>query len=147
MDAADRARARAAESHDTAALAGAPIRVRDAAGSQVAWFVPLVAGEALAGFVELLPDLTHRRTSWFGSPPGSPHGCPPAAWWTDPEVVSQRAAATLRPDETAGTPYLSFDTAPDRLAWAVPVDGPGGPRTIFVAGEAVWSGPAVSGPG
>lgn len=136
-------RARAAEFTDSPALLGEPVPVRDAAGGLTSWFVPLVSGDLLAGFVELEPDLTHHRTSWFGQPSGSLAGCPPAAWWLDPGTVRSHAAAALLADEIAGTPYLSFDGSRDRLAWAVPVRGPGGHRLVYVAGEAAWSGPAA----
>lgn len=147
MATAAQARARAGEFVDTPALAGDPVPVVDAAGRQAAWFVPLVDAGLLLGFVELLPDLTHRRTSWFGQPPGSPQGCPSAASWLDPTVVAARARPHLAPGEVAGEPALSFDGTPDRLAWAVPVGGPSGPRIIWVAGNATWTGPAATGLG
>lgn len=129
----DEVRSRAGEFADDPALLGAPIAVRDATGAASSWFVPVVAGDRLTGFVELLPDLTHRRTSRFAEPP-------PASWWLDPVAIRQRAATALAPDETADEPYLSFDGTPDRLAWAVPVHGAGADRVVFVAGDAVWAG-------
>lgn len=139
MGIADQVRGRAGEFVDDPALLGDPLPVVDAAGRQAAWFVPVVSGGALLGFVELLPSLQHRRSSWFGNPPGSASGCPSARSWLDVEAVADRARAHLRPGEAAGTPVLSFDGAPDRLAWAVPVTGPSGARTIWVAGDASWS--------
>ena len=130
---------RAGEFVDDPALLGVPLTVVDAAGRQASWFVPVVSGGLLLGFVELLPWLEHRRTSWFGSPPGSPQGCPSAAAWLDPAVVAARAREHLRPGETVGDPVLSFDGSPDRLAWAVPVASPSGPRTIWVAGGSSWT--------
>ena len=53
----------------------------------------------------------------------------------------------MRSGESAADPYLSFDGAPDRLAWAVPVGGPHGPRTVYVAGDTAWSGAATTGLG
>ena len=138
---ADQARARAGE-FASPALLGAALPVVDASGRQATWFVPIVADGLLLGFVELLPDLTHRRTSWFGQPPGSAQGCPPVASWLDATVVAERAATVLLPGETAGDPMLSFDGSPDRLAWAVPVSGPSGARVIWVAGDTSWTSPA-----
>lgn len=138
---ADQARDRAGEFASPALLGGA-LPVVDAFARQAAWFVPIVSDGLLLGFVELLTDLTHRRTSWFGRPPGSPEGCPPAASWLEAGVVAARAATMLLPGETALDPVLSFDGTPDRLAWAVPVVGPSGPRVIWVAGDTSWTSPA-----
>lgn len=140
MATATEARARAGEFTDTPALLGEPLPIRDAAGVRTGWFVPLVDGARIVGFVELLEDLAHRRTSGFGTPT-----C--AAAWLDPGVVGNRALRETGPGEVLGEPYLSFDGSPDRLAWAVPVGGPRGPRIVWVAGEAAWSGPAVTGLG
>lgn len=135
-------RSRAGEFADDPALLGEPIGIRDAAGALAAWFVPEVSGDLLLGFVELLPDLSHRRTSKFGTPQDAPA-------WLDPAAVRERAGGELAPGEAAGDPYLSFDGTLDRLAWAVPVEGD--PEVVFVAGEAVWRGrrgeDAVGGPG
>ena len=65
----------------------------------------------------------------------------------DTNVWCVGASAQMRPGEVAGTPFLSFDGVPDRLAWAVPVNGPDGPRMGWVAGAAVWSGSASTGLG
>lgn len=126
---------------------GEPLAVRDAGGSQVSWFVPVEDSGYLVGFVELLPDLTHKRTSSFQRRPGSYEGCPAAPLWLDTAVVLDTARSQMQPEEVAGEPYLSFDRVPDRLAWAVPVRGAGGSRTIYVAGEAAWSGSGFSGIG
>ncbi|WP_169581583.1 MULTISPECIES: hypothetical protein [Microbacterium] len=135
-------RSRAGEFADDPALLGDPIGIRDASGELAAWFVPQVSGNRLLGFVELMPDLAHRRTSRFGTPQD-------ARAWLDPAAVRERAAEALAPGEAAGDPYLSFDGALDRRAWAVPVDGTS--DVVFVAGEAVWRGrrgeDAVGGPG
>ncbi len=134
----DQVRGRAGAFVDPALL-GVPLPVVDAAGRQASWFVPVVSGGRLLGFVELLPSLDHRRTSWFGSQPGSPQGCPSASSWLDSAGGAARAGEHLRPGETVGDPVLSFDGSPDRLAWAVPVASPSGPRTIWVAGDSVWA--------
>lgn len=124
-------RSRAASFVDDPALLGTPIAVKDAAGALTSWFVPILAGASLAGFVEILPDLTHRRTSWFAD-------APPASSWLDPVAIRTRAATALADDEIAGEPSLSFDGSPDRIAWAVPVRGARGDRIVFVAGDAIW---------
>lgn len=140
MDAAAEALARAGEFTETPALLGEPVGILDSSGVQTGWFVPLVDGARIKGFVELRADLQHRRTAGFGTPV-----C--AAAWLDPAVVRNRAERETGPADVLGEPYLSFDGAPDRIAWAVPVGGPRGPRIVWVAGEATWSGPARTGLG
>lgn len=140
MATATEALARAGEFTDTPALLGAPIPIRDPDGQQSGWFVPLVDGARITGFVELRADLEHRRTAGFGVPMV-------AAAWLDAGAVGRRAEQATAPWEVLGEPYLSFDGSPDRIAWAVPVRGPKGPRTVWVAGDAVWSGPAGPHPG
>lgn len=130
------ARSRAEEFIDDPVLLRDPVAVRDSRGAIVSWFVPIVSGERLTGFVELLPDLSLRRTSRFAAA-----AAPLAAAWLDAETVRERAATILGEDETAGEPYLSFDGALDRLAWAVPMRGAGRSGMVFVAGDAVWRGP------
>ena len=139
MDATELARARAAAIADRPELVGTPLRIRDEHGRDHGWFVPLVDHQRILGFVDLDRDLVHRRTSWFASRPGSDTHPPPVGWWLDRDVVQQHARPALDDDERMGDPYLSFDTVPDRLAWAVPVSGPSGDRIVFVAGAAVWS--------
>ncbi len=140
----DEVRRRAVAFTDTPALLADPVPVRDPRGRLYSWFVPLVDGDGLVGFVELLPDLTHRRSSTFATGRGGP---PSAASWLDPAVVAARAGTELDDGEVAGAPQLSFDAVPDRLAWAVPVGGPRGPRIVYVAGDSAWSGPAATGLG
>lgn len=137
-------RRRAETFTDAPALLSDPIPVRDALGRLSSWFVPLVDGDTIVGFVELSPDLTHRRTSMFAT---NRRDAPPTSWWLDPGVVVERARSELSEGEVAGDPYLSFDTVPDRIAWAVPVGGPRGPRIVYVAGRTTWSGPASTGLG
>lgn len=143
MTSTERVRAAAGAFTDAPTQLAEPLPIRDVDGRLAAWFVPLIDGSTIVGFVEVLPDLTHRRTSSFGGRGGGMD----AADWVDPDVVARRAAAHLRPGEVPGTPFLSFDGVPDRLAWAVPVNGLDGPRMVWVAGVAVWSGSASTGLG
>lgn len=64
-----------------------------------------------------------------------------ARTWTDPARVLQNAKSKLELDEAPGSPVLTYDGVPDRLAWAVPVTGGQTGVAIFVAGSAVWRGP------
>jgi hypothetical protein len=101
---------------------------------QVAWFVPVTVEAVLAGFFVLGTDLSLRRWSTFQRHRDSLEGCPSADDWLSPERIVARALQTSG-GGTAGTPYLSFDTVPDRIAWIVPVDG----SDVFVAGTTSWS--------
>lgn len=102
---------------------GAPIPVRDGTGGVESWFVPVVDGGRLAGYVRVGTTASYAE---LGGPP------PPAETWTDPDTV-RRAAAGAGHDVT-GTPYLGYDGVPARLAWVVPVaDG-----VVYVAGDSVW---------
>jgi hypothetical protein len=111
--------------------------------SQVAWFVPVTVGELLAGFFVLTTQLSLQRWSTFQRHRGTLDGCPDAADWLSPERIAARAVQSAGAGVSgvagvAGTPYLSYDTVPDRIAWIVPV----GEAAIFVAGTTTW--PATS---
>jgi hypothetical protein len=105
---------------------------------QVAWFVPVTVGEVLAGFFVLNLDNTMRRWSSFQRRAGALSGCPDAADWLSEQRIVARAVQAGAPGEP-GEPYLSYDTVPDRIAWAVPF----GSRVVFVTGAASWIGTAA----
>jgi hypothetical protein len=108
-------------------------------GELRSWFVPVVYKDRLLGFFELTPEFVAHRYSSFQRREGQLESCPRAADWLDPPTIRRRAASLLHADETAGEPYLSYDTLPSRLAWAVPVTSPARrERIVFVAGEAVF---------
>jgi hypothetical protein len=119
---------------------GRPLPVRDAAGRQVLWFVPLLSasGEQVLGYRLEELDGQVRRVAEFGRPQD-------AAAWTDPAEVARRASAL---GDVAGQAVLTFDGVPDRLAWAVPLAGG---RTAWVTGDNAWvararsPGPRTSG--
>jgi hypothetical protein len=114
------------------ARVGAALPVAGARGEVHSWFVPLVLGESLAAFVQLLPDGTLMRFSTFARRPA-------AAEWLEPARIRERAENAARAGETAGDPVLTFDRSPDRLVWAVPLTtGEGVSRRVFVAGESVY---------
>jgi hypothetical protein len=136
-------RARAAPGIDPIAARqlGVPIRIRSIGGEHAGWFVPEVADDRIAGFVQLDPAMRVHRRSSFRRSAGSLDGCPSLATWTDPATIRDRATAELRPGESPGEPFLSFDGVPDRLAWVTPTRGPQGGRLIFVAGDYAYSKP------
>lgn len=111
------------------------------------WFVPVTIGDTLVGFLQLLPDLTLLRYSSFQRRDDSLEGCPSAESWIDIGDVRRRAGQHARRSEKAGTPFLTYDGAPSRLAWAVPLTSrDGATRTLFVAGTAVWETPPAGDP-
>jgi hypothetical protein len=124
---------------------GTPIEVLAPDGELHSLFVPITIGDRLAGFFELLPDLTMMRYSSFQRRDDSVEECPLAESWTDVENIRRRARESARPGETAGKPYLTYDRAPSRLAWAVPLMSlDGATRTLHVAGSAVWEATAAN---
>jgi hypothetical protein len=127
-DAAVAAVAALGDERSRSAAIGEPLLVRAPDGSPESWFVPLVDGTELVGFVQLGLDLALRRISSLPAP---------AASWLDPAVVVRVARRVARDDERLGEPVLSYDSSPDRLAWAVPVEGGG---TVFVTGDYAWRG-------
>jgi hypothetical protein len=124
------------------ARVGTPIAVLAPDGSLDSWFVAVTVGDRLAGFFQLLPDLTLMRYSSFQRREDTLEGCPAAGSWTDADSIRRRAQAHARPGETAGEPVLSYDRAPSRLAWTVSLTAPDGTtRKLCVAGHAVWEAP------
>lgn len=103
------------------------------------WFVAVTVGERLAGFLELMPDLTPMRYSSLQRKAESLEGCPEAASWLNPEIVRASAASHARPGERAGDPYLTYDRSPSRLVWAIRMENPrGGIRVLYAAGSDVY---------
>jgi hypothetical protein len=108
-------------------------------GAMHSWFVPVSHGERLLGFFELTPELDVRRYSSFQKHEGNLDGCPPLTDWVDPATVREKVSQHVSTGTTVGEPYLSFDTYPSRLAWAVPViRADGSTRFMFVAGDTVF---------
>ncbi len=121
-----------------------PIAVQTPEGHLHSWFVPVTVGNQLTGYFQFLPDLTLVGYSSFQRRDDSLDGCPTAESWTDPDTIRGLAGRLARPGETAGTPYLTYDRAPSRLAWGVPLTSPAGTtRTVLVAGQAVWESSAA----
>lgn len=122
----------------------AAVAVSDPDGTLRFWWVPVLAGDRIAGY--FLANATVSDWSWssFQRRPDTLAGCPPAALWLDRETIRQRALSLARPGEIAAQPRLGYDRVPDRLAWIVRLaTAAGEARDICVAGAAVWpAGPA-----
>jgi hypothetical protein len=115
------------------AAALVPVPIRDPSGGAAGWFVGVVEGDRLLGFVQLGPDLEFHRASTFGGP------AQPAADWLDPARVTEIAAGAARPGERLGEPTLSYDTSPDRIGWIVPaIDPRGRRRDLMVTGATAF---------
>lgn len=112
-----------------------PVPIVSPAGLPAGWFVPVALEGRLRGFVQI--DGTgrfHRYASFASS--ADPEN---VADWTEPSRILSHARRLAGPDATLGTPVLSWDGSPDRLAWRVPLIGPAGERrSIRVAGQAAW---------
>jgi hypothetical protein len=125
----------------------APVPVSDPGGRLHSWFIGVTVNSKLAGFLQLLPDLTLLRYSTFQRQPTTLEGSPDSADWLDRGRIRRRAANALRAGESLGEPYLTFDQHPSRLVWAVPVASErGGKKEIFVAGEFVYEPTADDSP-
>jgi hypothetical protein len=131
---------------DSAVEIGPPIPVVHPDGTQRSWFVPLVAGPKLAGFVELLPSLAPLRLSSFQRRGRIDDLAPNVSDWTDPERIRGRASMLVREGEQLSTPILTYDGDPRRLAWKlVATSQSGEARVLFVAGTAVYVAADTSG--
>jgi hypothetical protein len=109
-----------------------PIPIESPDRTRVGWLVGLVVGDRLVGFVQLDEQLRFRRYASFARET-------PAKDWLDPETVLERARAHAKPGEQLATPFLSYDSSPDRIAWLVKATGRDGTeRTLLVAGTEVF---------
>jgi hypothetical protein len=103
------------------------------------WFVPVIAQDRLVAYLRFMPEHTLKGISTFARRPERIDDCPLAADWLDEKHIASRARSLCASGETPGEPMLSFDGAPDRIAWAVPLQGSHGQRWVFVAGRSVWA--------
>jgi hypothetical protein len=110
-----------------------PVPIKDPDGEvTIGWLVAVVDGNAMTGFVQLGSDFAFHRSSVFGVEQN-------AGDWLDADRVREIARSRLNQDETLGTPYLSYDVAPERVGWIVPVNGPGGSqRRLMVTGGSAF---------
>ena len=116
-----------------------PIPIQSSDRRLVGWFVGIAVEASLVGFFVLGPKLEFRRYSTFLRHPGSLKGCPDVATWLDPQCILHRARDVAAPGESLGTPFLSYDQSPERIAWAVrAVGAKGNERTILVAGDSAY---------
>ena len=100
-----------------------PAREADAGSGR--WFVPVVRGDDLLGFLDFA-GATLLRSSFF-----RPAG--PARDWLDRDHI-RGVAERFSGQDATGPPVLSHDGPPDHLAWRVPM--PSG--AVFVAGASAW---------
>lgn len=125
---------------------GEPLAVEHPKGQLHSWFVPVASGKRLLGFFEFAPDLTFHRYSSFQRHAAALEGCPEASVWLDPATVKRTAAKLAKSGEITGEPYFTYDTAPSKLAWAVPlISRSGAERLVFVAGEFAYAGGSPDG--
>ena len=99
------------------------LRVRTLASVPHHWFVAVVVGERLMAHVRFTLEREPMAVSFFLQHPDRLEASPLAADWLEPELMRSRAASVASADETIGEPILSFDGAPDRVAWAAPCSG------------------------
>ncbi|MEJ2407427.1 MAG: hypothetical protein P8171_24770 [Candidatus Thiodiazotropha sp.] len=121
---------------------GDPIPVLNPNGARHAWFIPVTLGERIAGFFLFSPDARLLSYSSFQHRKGELDTCPLSATWTDKKAILQVAGKGMLDDERVRDIYLGYDGEPSRLAWVIETELPGGQtRTLYVAGNSVWSAP------
>lgn len=107
-------------------------------GTVRGWFVPVIYGDRIAGFFQFGADMTPLSYSGFSRNPQDTSTVLTARAWLDKEFIRSVARGALRPGETAGEPFMSYDAVPAKVAWAVPLVAPDGvERIVFVAGD-IW---------
>jgi hypothetical protein len=75
------------------------------------------------------------RFSTFQRQEGNYESCPLASDWLNADRIKEIAGVRIQNGEKLQHPYLTYDNAPDRIVWAVPVqDTNGKERIIYVAG-------------
>lgn len=115
-----------------------PMPVRTLGGGFDHWYVPVLSGTRLVAFLRFAAGgELHGFSSFLRSPAGV-RTAPAADDWINPVTVRRRAETLREKGESVGEPFLSFDGAPDRIAWAVPMSSGTKRRWIFVAGKTAW---------
>jgi len=121
------------------AARGAAIPVHALEGRLESWLVPIVLDDWVVAYLRFSPHGMLRGSVNLLEREGALAACPLAEDWLDVTVIQERALVMAFEDETAGAPMLSFDGAPDQLAWAVPLrSDAAGERWVFVSGADVW---------
>jgi hypothetical protein len=111
-----------------------PIPVLDPDRAPNGWFIPLLGGDALIGFMRLDDELTFLSCAQF------PRPIEPSVW-IDQAAITERVRQFAGPGCDLSEPFLSYDAVPARLAWRVDRTGRDGSRSIiFIAGDAVYEG-------
>lgn len=118
---------------DAATTPGAALTIRSPSGAPDGWWVPLLAGDRLVGYLRFTAGGERRGLSSFAQP----H--PLAADWLDAQRITACARTHAEPDAIASTPVLSYDGSPERLAWRVVFSASNGRRfAVCVAGTSAW---------
>jgi hypothetical protein len=116
-----------------------PIPIHGADHAIEAWFVGVVVGDKLAGYMRLQNNLTLLGYSSFQRRPDSVDECPGADTWLDPNAVLELARSVTGPNDRLEQPFLGYDKHPSRLAWHVRVSADdGGEKLVLVAGGDVY---------
>lgn len=116
-----------------------PIPVLNSDESINSWFVAIVMDQLLAGFFQFSNELEVMRYSSFQRQAGSLDGCPKAYIWLDKERMMDRAKKEMKNNEEVSEPYLTYDSNPFRIVWAVSAISSHNKRRIYVAGNYVYT--------
>lgn len=116
-----------------------PIPIHGADHAIEAWYVGVVVGDKLAGYMRLQNNLTLLGYSSFQRRQDSVDECPYADTWLDPITVLELAKSVTGPNDRLEQPFLGYDKNPSRLAWHVRVSTDNGEeKLVLVAGGHVY---------
>lgn len=117
--------------HSTETLA-LPLRIEDPGGRFDSWFVPIVCGDEMRGYLRLSDRFVLIACSRFGQPV-------PASLWLDVNDIERRALRFGGAARVNASPVLSFSGSASHIAWRVSVvDRESDARDVYVAGRAVF---------
>jgi len=111
-----------------------PALIREPDGVSIAgWFVGIVLGGLLKGFIQLGPDFEFGRSSTFGAAQDPDD-------WFEIDRIRERAGTLAGAGDEVGTPYLSYDVTPERVGWIVPIQSrEGRQRLVMVVGSSAFA--------
>lgn len=117
----------------------APIPIYDLENKIVSWFVGITVRDRIVSFLQYDENINFIRYSEFLHKNESLERCPKAFTWLKPAYIKKLARTKVSPGYSLSTPFMTYDTNPSRIVWAVRAsDNHNHKKTIFVAGTFVY---------